>query len=222
VSIVAGIRDLLAQGFTVEQALKAAEAFEPKKGARSSAAERQARYRARKSAKEGVTRDVTTVTSDVTASQSVTTVTCDAGTDLARVRVNPDLPSGDINNTPHIPPTSRRDGDAKRNRSADFARFWDRWPNKVGKPAAERAFGALASRGVAIDPILAGLDRYIRDKPPDRPWLNPATFLNQRRFEDQPAPANGTGPPGGMPQFAFEVENRRRLEEAARRMGQER
>lgn len=65
-----------------------------------------------------------------------------------------------------------------------FARFWTAWPHKVGKPAAERAFGKVADE---IDAIVAGVERYIRDKPPDRPWLNPATFLNQRRWEDAPA-----------------------------------
>lgn len=66
-----------------------------------------------------------------------------------------------------------------------FARFWQAWPNKVGKPAAERAFKKVAHE---LDDILAGIDRYVRSKPADRPWLNPATFLNQRRWEDQPAP----------------------------------
>jgi uncharacterized protein YdaU (DUF1376 family) len=66
-----------------------------------------------------------------------------------------------------------------------FLRFWGYWPNKVGRPAAERAFGKLDGE---IDAILAGLDRYVREKPPDRPWLNPSTFLNQRRWEDSPAP----------------------------------
>ena len=35
---------------------------------------------------------------------------------------------------------------------------------------------------------MLGVDRYIGSKPPDRPWLNPSTFLNQRRWEDEPAP----------------------------------
>lgn len=66
-----------------------------------------------------------------------------------------------------------------------FARFWSVWPHKVGKPAAERAFRRVAGE---VEDILAGVERYVATKPPDRPWLNPATFLNQRRWEDQPAP----------------------------------
>jgi hypothetical protein len=66
-----------------------------------------------------------------------------------------------------------------------FFRFWEAWPNKVGKPAAAAAFQKVACDA---DAIIAGVERYVRDKPPDRSWLNPATFLNQRRWEDQPAP----------------------------------
>lgn len=67
---------------------------------------------------------------------------------------------------------------------SDFARFWEPWPHKVGKDDAKRAFAKVANE---LDAILAGLQTYIRDKPPDRPWLNPATFLNRRRWEDKPA-----------------------------------
>jgi len=35
--------------------------------------------------------------------------------------------------------------------------------------------------------LLAGLDAYIKNKPIDRDWLNPATFINQERWKDQPA-----------------------------------
>ena len=66
--------------------------------------------------------------------------------------------------------------------------FWPRYPHKVGKPTALRAWEKLwREMGGVVAPILCGLERYVRDKPADRPWLNPATFLNNRRFEDQPA-----------------------------------
>lgn len=66
-----------------------------------------------------------------------------------------------------------------------FGRFWAVWPNKVGRPVAEKAFAKVHGD---IDRILSGVQSYIREKPPDRSWLNPATFLNQRRWEDTPAP----------------------------------
>jgi hypothetical protein len=78
---------------------------------------------------------------------------------------------------------------------SDFDAFWDEWPNKVGKPAALKAFNAAVKRGAALWDIQDGLRSYIRDKPPDRPWLNPATFLNQNRWEDRPA---AVGAPNGQ------------------------
>lgn len=67
--------------------------------------------------------------------------------------------------------------------------FWQSYPNKVGKPKALAKLDTCRKRGVGFADIMAGLDRYIRTKPPDRAWLNPETFLNQERWTDQPAPA---------------------------------
>ncbi|OFX03915.1 MAG: hypothetical protein A3E78_07480 [Alphaproteobacteria bacterium RIFCSPHIGHO2_12_FULL_63_12] len=87
--------------------------------------------------------------------------------------------------------------------------FWPPYPHKVGRPKALAAFIA-ARRRAALDTIIAGLDRYIREKPPDRPWLNPATFLNQDRFSDEPAPvspakANGNHAPGSPVRSSVEI-----------------
>ena len=65
--------------------------------------------------------------------------------------------------------------------------FWAKYPNKVGKPAALAKLDAARKRGVPWLKIATGLDRYIATKPHDRAWLNPATFLNQDRYDDQPA-----------------------------------
>jgi hypothetical protein len=71
---------------------------------------------------------------------------------------------------------------------ADYReQFWSMWPNKVGKPAAMSKLEAVRKSGTTWAQLTAGLERYVRTKPPDRSWLNPATFLNQRRFEDEPA-----------------------------------
>lgn len=71
--------------------------------------------------------------------------------------------------------------------------FWPAYPNKTAKPKALASFRA-SRRTASLETIMAGLDRYIATKPPDRQWLNPTTFLNQRRFDDQPASV-ATGPP---------------------------
>ena len=65
--------------------------------------------------------------------------------------------------------------------------FWERYPNKIGKPRALAKLDACRKRRVAFADIIDGLDRYVRGKPPDRAWLNPETFLNQERWADQPA-----------------------------------
>lgn len=77
----------------------------------------------------------------------------------------------------------------KRRVMGDFGAFWTLYPNKVGKRAAEKAYESAIRRA---DPkvILDGLHRYAA-KQDDRPWCNPATWLNQDRWEDQaPAPIN--------------------------------
>ena len=73
---------------------------------------------------------------------------------------------------------------------ADFSEWYGRYPNKVGKGAAVRAYQG-ARRKADQATLLDGLDRYIAGKPPDRPWCNPATWLNQDRWLDQPAATGG-------------------------------
>jgi uncharacterized protein YdaU (DUF1376 family) len=77
-------------------------------------------------------------------------------------------------------------------RARDFDVFWDVYPNKVGKAAAKKAF-EKATKRTDLPILMAGLDRYIH-KTDDRPWCNPATWLNQDRWEDRPA-MNGHNQP---------------------------
>jgi hypothetical protein len=80
--------------------------------------------------------------------------------------------------------------------------FWPEWPNKVGKPVALKAF-AKARDSASLDQIMSGLRAYIASRPSDRPWLNPATFLNQERFNDQPAAALPRACPAGSGRNLF-------------------
>lgn len=75
------------------------------------------------------------------------------------------------------------------------AEFWPRYPNKVGKSPAMAAFIA-ARRKAPLAAILGGLERYKATIPDGRQWLNPATFLNQERWNDEPAPATARQHPG--------------------------
>lgn len=66
-----------------------------------------------------------------------------------------------------------------------FDAFWEKYPNKVGKAAARKSWDR-AVRLAGVSEIMAGLERYCA-KTDDRPWCNPATWLNQERWNDQPA-----------------------------------
>lgn len=69
-----------------------------------------------------------------------------------------------------------------------FDEFWSRYPHKVGKADAKAKFDRIRKSGRAdFDDLIRGLDRYIVTKPFDRPWCNPATWLNQGRWDDEPA-----------------------------------
>jgi uncharacterized protein YdaU (DUF1376 family) len=104
----------------------------------------------------------------------------------------------DIASSSQSQSSSLRSEDTRDARSRLMARefdaiFWPEWPNKVGKPVAMKAF-AKARAQSSLDQIMAGLRAYVASKPSDRPWLNPATFLNQERFNDRPAAAPRAGP----------------------------
>jgi hypothetical protein len=94
-------------------------------------------------------------------------------------------------------------GQKKEERKEDarlraFSEFWAIFPNKVGKRDAETAFLKALTRA-DLETILEGVRRYAA-KTDDRPWCNPATFLNQDRWADMPAPApirQAHAPPNG-------------------------
>lgn len=68
-----------------------------------------------------------------------------------------------------------------------FDRFWKAYPHKVARKAAQRAFAAAKRTGVTFERLMFALDRYKLEKPPDRAWCNPATWLNGGRWDDEPA-----------------------------------
>ena len=70
----------------------------------------------------------------------------------------------------------------------DRERFWAAFPNKVGKADAMKAFDK-ASNKVTPEALFSALNRYA-NKTDDRPFCNPATWLNQERWLDQPATNN--------------------------------
>lgn len=70
-----------------------------------------------------------------------------------------------------------------------FASFWKEYPKKVSKVVAQRAFIRLNPSKLLLDKILED----VRQRKESEEWqkqngefiLNPATYLNQRRWEDE-------------------------------------
>ena len=77
------------------------------------------------------------------------------------------------------------------NTITDFDRFWSEYPKKVGKKAAQRAF-QVAKRTTTIDVMIAAIQKQKRGEQ----WTknggqfvpNPATWLNQGRWDDEIRP----------------------------------
>ncbi|MFN3169276.1 MAG: GIY-YIG nuclease family protein [Hyphomicrobiales bacterium] len=92
-----------------------------------------------------------------------------------------------------LPPVSPK---GKTYPQAEFDEFWAAYPHKTAKPAAVKAFPKALKRA-GFPEIMAGLRRYV-GKTDDAAWCNPATWLNNDRWDDQPAPPvprKNTGPP---------------------------
>jgi len=72
---------------------------------------------------------------------------------------------------------------------AEFDQWWAGWPHKVGKDEARKAYGR-ARQKVSCAELLAGAGRYREAKAASVPWCNPATWLNQGRWSDEPSYAS--------------------------------
>jgi hypothetical protein len=87
--------------------------------------------------------------------------------------------------------TQVRIGKVRKGKNIDtlFEKFWNNYPKKVGKPAAEKALNKLKPTESLLEEIIKGINRYKntdqwrKNKGEFIPY--PATFLNQRRWEDE-------------------------------------
>lgn len=90
--------------------------------------------------------------------------------------------------------------------SAEFEKFWSAYPKKVGKQAAKKAFSRVK---VPVETLLAALERqkcsaqWSKDNGQYVP--NPATWLNQGRWEDELTPIQCSGKEqiNGKTEFQF-------------------
>lgn len=93
----------------------------------------------------------------------------------------------------HIPPSPPKGGSSP----TDFERWYQHYPHKVGRGQAERAFPKALSLAGSLDTLIAATRAYAA-KTDDRPWKNPATWLNGKCWLDAPAPSptqRSTAPP---------------------------
>jgi hypothetical protein len=89
---------------------------------------------------------------------------------------------------------------------AKFAEFWLEYPNKVGKKDARKKFDE-ALKTVPFEILMGSLQAY-RNKSDDRPWCNPATWLHQGRWDDQPAQQQPRGGVlGAFDEIERDIEN---------------
>ena len=93
--------------------------------------------------------------------------------------------------------------------STRFDTFWELYPSKVGKVAAHKAF-VKAVKLAGLDAVLAGVHRYANDRNlPDRQFIpNPATWLNQGRWDDAPC-APRTDRPDTTPRTGSSIWDRK-------------
>lgn len=89
------------------------------------------------------------------------------------------------------PSLNRQEPSLKKNADALFSSFWSAYPKKTAKPAAAKAFKSAKINSLQMPSILQDIDR----RKSDQDWQkengkfvpNPATYLNQRRWEDEVA-----------------------------------
>ena len=95
---------------------------------------------------------------------------------------------------PNPNPTRTRSG-AK---GTDFERFWQAYPRKIGKAAAEKALSRVK---VPVDVLIAAVEKQMQSdqwtREAGRYIPNAATWLNQGRWEDE-LPAKDNSKPAGQ------------------------
>jgi hypothetical protein len=139
---------------------------------------------------------------------------------------NQTVPNLTLRRTPRSPPQA--EGDSADLQQRRFDEFWQEYPKKVGKEAARKAWDKIKPNAELRQKISAAVETATQSeqwrRENGRFIPNPATWLNQGRWDDEPAvtkPGGGTnartGPPPGDPlEIKRQSEHLRRV---ARREG---
>lgn len=76
----------------------------------------------------------------------------------------------------------------------EFETFWQNYPRKIGRIAAEKAYAKARRRATAAE-ILSGVENYRQHLPDDMQFVcHASTFLNQGRWMDQYEPLRKAQP----------------------------
>ena len=129
---------------------------------------------------------------------------------------NNDLGQAGLKHRAHKPEArSQTDANASETRAwppASFDdEFWPVYPHKVGKDAARKAFLKRAKNPpCTLAELLDAVGRYIAEKPPDRQYCNPSTWINEGRWQDEPENVNATDKNGNPKPFDVALDAVRR------------
>lgn len=105
---------------------------------------------------------------------------------------------------PNIPPTPK--GDARSSYDSRFQSFWSAYPKKIGKGDAEKAFLRCKPDDTLLAVMLSAVERQRQceqwRKDGGQYVPNPATWLRQKRWEDEPVQEPKPADPwGGIQQL---------------------
>ena len=121
---------------------------------------------------------------------------------------NVELPTPTPTPTPEENPPNPPGGMAGDVHDDGFDAFWSAYPRKAAKSAAAKSWAKLKASPDLQDAVMAGLDRAKAS----RQWAkdggafipHASTWLNQRRWEDEPDSADGGGSDQSMQEFLRE------------------
>lgn len=109
-----------------------------------------------------------------------------------------------VSSLPFSPTSLDLEEPQREQASGKFEIFWKKYPHKVGRKDAEKKF-IQALKSASFETLMAALAAYC-NKTDDRPWCNPATWLNQGRWDDEPATQRG-GILGALDRLEDQLEN---------------
>lgn len=100
-----------------------------------------------------------------------------------------------VNGSAPVPVNSMTASPSARAKSDEFDQFWEAYPKKVGKSAAQKAFSKIKE---PLDVLLSALEQQERSdqwtREGGRYIPNPATWLNQGRWQDEVSPPAAAKP----------------------------